>query len=99
MENRNWIIGSILMAICSSAVADDDHHKAKRLQKSGEIVSVEQILNKVQQSHQGRVLEVDLEEKGGRYLYEIELVDTGGEVRKFYFDAKTGEQLEDKVKD
>lgn len=88
-----------MIAICSSAIADDDHLKAKRLHKSGDIVSVEQILNKVRQSYQGRVLEVDLEEKEGRYLYEIELVDTIGEVRKFYFDAKTGAQLEGKLKE
>jgi len=92
--NRDWLVGLALMVICNSAMADDDHLKAKRLLKSGDIVSIEQILTKVRQSYQGRVLEVDLEEKDGRYLYEIELVDSKGEVSKFYFDAKTGEEIE-----
>ena len=85
--------GLVLLVTCSGAIADDDHIKAKRLLELGDIVSMEQILNKVRQSHQGRVLEIDLEEKDGRYLYEIELVDSEGEVRKFYFDAKSGEEV------
>ena len=91
---RVWLIGLGLMVLCGGVSSDDDHLKAKRLHKSGDIMAVEQILNKVQQHHHGRVLEVELEREDGRYVYEIELVDNKGEVLKLFFDAKTGEQLD-----
>lgn len=99
MKSRNPLIGVILMVVCGGALAhDDDHLKAKRLHEAGDIVAAEQILAKVKQSHSGRVIEVELHEVDGRYLYEIELVDGKGEVRVFYFDAKTGEQAKGSFK-
>lgn len=99
MSGRGWMVLLVLMVLSRSAVADhEDHLKAKRLQKSGDIVAVEQILNKVRKSHTGRVIEVDLADQDGRYLYEIELVDGRGEVRRFYFDAKTGEEAKGNFK-
>jgi uncharacterized membrane protein YkoI len=97
-DPQNWMAGLVLLTICSGAIADDDHLKAKRLHQSGDIVSIEQILSKVRQSNQGRVLEIDLEDEEGRYLYEIELVDSKGDVHKFLFDARTGEQISETLK-
>ena len=96
---RSWLIGLGVMVLCSSAMADDDHIRAKRLHQSGDIVAVEQILNQVRQHYSGRVLEVDLEENNGLYLYEIEAVDSSGDVRKLYFDAKTGKPVKGKWKE
>lgn len=92
------MVAVALMALCGGALADDDHLKARRLQKSGAIVAVEQILSKVLQNHAGRVIEVDLHEEDGRHLYEIELVDDKGEVKTLYFEARTGEQAKGNFK-
>ncbi len=78
------------------AQADSDHELARELKQAGNILALEQILDKVQQLHPGHVLEVELEKKQQRYIYEIETVDTKGNVWEMQFDAKTGELLKSK---
>ena len=47
----------------------------------------------------GRVLEVEIERKAGRLIYEIEIVDEQGVVKEFVFDASNGDLLNEKVED
>jgi uncharacterized membrane protein YkoI len=42
------------------------------------------------------VLEVELEEEQGHYIYEIELLDARGRVWNLEFDARTGRLVEDR---
>ena len=81
--------------IGSNVWADDDHERARELVKSGEIIALEQLLQKIVAGEKGhlRLLEAELEEKSGRLVYELELVDEKGVVREMLFDAKTGEAL------
>lgn len=88
----------------SNAWADDDHERARKLVKSGEIIPLEQLLQKVVSADSGklRLLEAELERKQGRLVYELELVDEQGVVRELLFDAKTGEAIaetDDKERD
>ncbi len=46
-----------------------------------------------------RLLELELEEKHGRYVYEVELLTVQGQVRELKFDASSGELLEDEEDD
>lgn len=89
--------GAVLLAVLSwsagSALADQDHDRARRLLESGEIMPLEQLLGRIKPG--GRVLEVELESEHGRHVYEIEYLDTYGEVHEGYFDARTGEVLSD----
>ena len=74
--------------------ADDDHERARELLLSGDVVSVESLLQKVWQSVPGgRLLELEFEKKKGRYVYEVEVLDAGGSVWEFYFDARSGELI------
>ncbi len=77
-------------------LADNDHNLARELKQAGDILPLEQILEKVEQLHPGHVLEVELEKKNRRYIYEIETVDKKGSVWEMLFDAKTGELLKSK---
>ena len=79
----------------SNLWADEDHERARELVKSGEIISLEQLLQNISASEAGklRLLEVELETKKQRLVYELELVDEKGVVREMLFDAKTGEAL------
>ena len=76
------------------ALADEDHVKARRLVESGAIQPLETILEQVQGQHPGRVLEVELEDEEGRYIYEIELLEASGQVWELKLDAVTGEIIE-----
>lgn len=81
------------------AIADDDHLEARRLVESGEVLPLQSILDKYRTDYPGRVIEVELEKKHGKIIYEIEIVDDSGEVRELYIDARNGELLREKKDD
>jgi uncharacterized membrane protein YkoI len=74
---------------------DEDHEQVRMLQQQGDILSLEQILGRARNHHQGRVLEAELKPKGDRYVYEVELVDDGGQVWEMKLDAVSGELLKE----
>ncbi len=69
------------------------------LLRSGQILSQETIIERAAEQHPGRVTEVELERKGGRYVYEIDVVDDRGVKTEFKIDAKSGELLSSKTDD
>jgi len=81
------------------AQAEEDHDEARRLLKSGEILSLEVILDKIRPRYPGKVIKVELEQSEQQLVYEVELVGTDGVVYELYIDPKTGEVLRSKVED
>lgn len=97
--NRRTLISLFIaapLALSSGAPFASDHDDAKRLKEAGDIQPLEQILAKARAERPGRVLETELERKGERYVYEIEIVDNDGVVWELKFDAKSGELLKTK---
>ena len=76
-----------------------EHDAVRAIKQRGDILSLDRILQEARGQHPGRVLESELEEKDGRYVYEVELVDDQGRVREMKFDASTGEVLKEKQGD
>lgn len=72
------------------------HEWASHLHQSGEIRSLEQLLRELPERHQGRMLEAELEQEQGRYVYEVEMLDRMGRLQKFHLDAHSGEVLKDR---
>ena len=60
---------------------------------------MQQILERARRHHDGKVLETELEQDRGRYIYEIELVDRQGQVWEMKFDAGSGELLKENQED
>jgi uncharacterized membrane protein YkoI len=88
------IAGTCLAASLQCAVAgDEDDAQAAALQKSGEIMSKDDILQKVRTEHPGKIRETELKKKGGQYIYEIDVVGDDGKKKEFSYDAKTGKFL------
>ncbi|MGX1175936.1 PepSY domain-containing protein [Pseudomonas sp. R151218B TE3479] len=87
-----------LLAFCSLAMARDlDQDEALQLRQQGVILPLEQLLQQALDLHPGaKLLEAELEEKHGVYIYEVELLDTDGVVRELDLEAKTGRLLKDK---
>lgn len=73
--------------------SSEEHEQVRLLQQQGDILSLEQILERARSHRQGRVLEAELKRKRDRYIYEVELVDDGGEVWEMKLDAISGELL------
>ncbi len=98
--NRRTLISLFIaapLALGSAGLVAGDHDDAKRLKEAGDIQPLEQILAKAQTERPGRVIETELERKGERYVYEIEIVDNDGIVWELRFDAKSGELLKTKT--
>lgn len=82
----------LLLGVLSAFVlADEDHEQARRLKEAGEILPLQQIIKKAKSIQQGRVIDVEFENEDGLYVYEVEMLDSAGEVWELYFDAATGE--------
>lgn len=93
------LVLGLLLVNTGSVYADNDHERARVLREAGEILPLETILSKVTAGEMDRVLEVELKNKHGRYVYEIEILDAQGVVWERVFDARSGQQLEHKRED
>jgi uncharacterized membrane protein YkoI len=88
-------VGSSWMA----RAADTQAALAARLAKNGDILPLEQILQRAQAKQPGKVIEAEFEQKRGRYVYEVEVLDDKGVVWKLQLDAKTGALIRVKQED
>ena len=93
-------IGAIYLAaigtLSSACASPGDHQRATQAVESGEILSLRVILERLESSNPGQVLEVELEQKKGVWIYELKILKTGGRLQKLKVDAKTGAVLSDK---
>jgi len=78
------------------AWADDsarDHERARAAVQAGQVLPLPTLLQRLQRSHPGQVLEVELEHDDGRWVYELKLLQPGGRLLKLELDAATGAVL------
>lgn len=81
----------------SQAQADgDDHDRALQAVQRGDALSLQALLERVPALRQSQVLEVELERKHGRWVYEIKSLESGGRLVKRVLDARSGEILQTK---
>jgi uncharacterized membrane protein YkoI len=80
-----------LLVLLAQPLLADDHQQARQLREAGEILPLQAILSGLPADE--RVLEVELELEGGRYLYEVEALDRRGTVWEYRYDARSGELL------
>jgi uncharacterized membrane protein YkoI len=85
------IIG--LLAASSVGAGEREQDRARRLVQEGAIVPLERLLVAVREHAVGELLEIELEEKHGRLVYEVEVVDPDGRVVELLFDAGSAEFL------
>ncbi len=92
-----------LLAIAAVAAAplpvraDDraDHDRARAAVQAGEVMPLPALLERLQRTHPGQVLELELErdDKAGRWVYEVVLLQADGQRLKLDVDARTAEVL------
>lgn len=80
---------------------DEDHSydRARRATERGEILPLETIYARALARIPGRVLEAELERKGGLWVYELKILDDRGRLFEVYLDASTGAILKHEVDD
>lgn len=76
-----------------TVVAEVKADKVYELKQSGRIMPLEDLISQVRSEYPGRIIEVELDDDDGRYVYELELVDENGVVWDLEVDASTGQVL------
>jgi uncharacterized membrane protein YkoI len=90
----------VLSSLAAPARADDDHDRARAAVASGQVLPLRKVLDALERLQPPgqpapQVLEVELEERRGRWHYEIKLLQPDGRVTKVRLDARTAEPLRD----
>ena len=101
-------LSSVLFAVVAGLVSvhamparADDRPRAdevRKLREEGKILPMEEILNRSRAVQPGQVVEVELDRGGGRYTYEVKLIDDANRLHKLELDASTGEVLSRKTR-
>jgi uncharacterized membrane protein YkoI len=93
-----FLAGAPLLAAEPLPAAARDHDSVRHAVESGEIQPLAEILNAVQGKLPGEIAGIEIEQKGGRWVYEFRVVDDQGRLFDVYVDARSGaiEQVKEK---
>jgi uncharacterized membrane protein YkoI len=85
------------MVLASPPVlADSEQDRARAAVQAGKVLPLQTLLERLEREHPGQVLEVELEQDDGRWIYEIKLLQPGGRLVKLKLDAASGALLQRK---
>ncbi len=93
------LVAGMLLALSGDVLADDSYLEARQLVREGKILSLEQIIDRIDEFRPGQILEVEVEREHDGVVYEIELLDADGNVWELKVDAASGEILEREQED
>jgi len=105
LAGRTWLAALLILRVVllgllaathTPAYAGDaeDHDRARQALEAGEILPLAKVLAMVNADSPGRVLEVELDRRHERWVYEIKLLRQGGSVVKLWVDASDGTVIE-----
>jgi uncharacterized membrane protein YkoI len=80
------------------ASAREDHERAREAMTSGQVLPLRSVLERLEGEHPGQVLEVELEQDDGRWIYEVKLLQSGGQLLKVKLDARTAQVLSSRAR-
>lgn len=78
------------------AGSERDQDRARQALKSGEVMPLVTILQRVALEHPGQIMEVELERDDGVWIYELRVLEPGGGLIKLKVDARTAVILKSK---
>ena len=93
MEKLTLLTLALLIAPVSAggqAQIPPDFELARDAVERGEILPLAEVLSRLQESHPGRVIEVELEYSENILVYEVELVIDDGRLIEVEMNAATG---------
>lgn len=76
-----------------AGAATSDHEKALKAVQSEGVLSLEVFLQRFQQQVEGKVVDVALSKRRGRFVFMVTSIDADGKVRRRQFDAQTGKLI------
>lgn len=72
---------------------DDDHDRARAAVQAGEVVPLGDVLAQAEADFVGDMVEAELENDHGRWVYELKLITPGGTLLELLYDAADKELL------
>ena len=78
--------------------SDRDHERARQAVQAGQVLPLRTVLERLEREQPGQVLEVELEQDDGVWIYEVKLLRAGGQLVKLKLDARTAALLESKAR-
>ena len=92
------VVGMLIAPMIGVRAADHDHghdqERARRALEAGEIRPLDEILQEVHQRYPGTLVELELNQERGRWVYEVELLAPDGRLLKLRIDAKSKQLLQ-----
>ncbi|WP_341922016.1 PepSY domain-containing protein [Polaromonas sp. YR568] len=96
-RRRSWPGGLCMLALLVGSLAlqpawagsKDDHNRARQAVQAGQVLPLRSVLERLEREHPGQVMEVELEQEEGRWIYEVKLLQPQGELVKLKLDART----------
>jgi len=98
-----WLLSLALAigTINSLSLAADQYgeqsDRALRWLEAGKVISFESLMEQHRQRLEGRLLDLEIEEEGGRIIYELEILRADSIVYEIKIDAQTGEWLTEEI--
>lgn len=83
----------LAMLATGNMASAGDHERARVLLEQGKILSLSEIMKRASSQFPGKILEVELEEKNGLIVYEIEFLGEQGVIMEMLIDAGTGQLI------
>lgn len=101
-----WLAVALLMLAAGNACAGDhgrhggreDHERAREAVTSGQVLPLRTVLERLEKTYPGQVLEVELESEDEGWVYEVRLLQADGLLRKVRLDARTAEVLSSRTR-
>ena len=91
----------LAVGLASVPTRASDRNEVDRVRaavQAGELLPLTQVLERLQRSHPGQVLEVELEREDGRWIYEVKLLQAGGRLLKLELDGRSAVVLKQRIK-
>jgi len=98
---RRGILLALALSMAGAGIAyadggrgERDHDEARRAVEEGHTRPLAEILDVLGDQLGGKVVGVEFEAEGNRYIYEFKVITPSGDLREVYVDAATGQILE-----
>lgn len=85
---------ALMLMSTMPAHADSEQDRARAAVDAGEVKPLNQILRSVRQQYKGQVLDSQLFDQGGRWVYRVRLLTKDGKVLDIGVDGKSGRILD-----
>ncbi len=95
---RVLLLVAVLGSGAGMARERGDHERAREAVVSGQILPLGTVLERLEREQAGQVLEIELESRDERWIYEVKLLQPGGQLLRLEVDAATGTVTDRRVR-